>query len=1332
VAWCPRVAAQPAIPQSGDPRPVPEWLTDDVEHPDRAPSDTPAVAEPAVQPHGNATAALGRQPGDRTGYLEVTFKGSPNADGLAAHGAKVERTIGNLSLVSVPFDRADDVATVQGVLSVRTPADLRAGMFDTARPTVGQFAPRGEPFGSLHQDGLTGAGVKVGIIDYFDKSLFTNQTAWGDILAVDPSRTACFWLGAPCTFGTPGVTHGNNVLEIATDMAPGATYYLVEVGTITDYMMAIDWLVGKGVTIINHSLGGPFDGPGNGTGPSASVVDYAVSKGIAWLNAAGNGAADPQYQIYQGGYWRGTWSDPDNDRWLNFKGTDESLGTYCGALMGLRWSDWGSTRTDYDLYVTDLRYSNGVPINGTTKYIAGNAVQGAPTNAQPLEANDLRWLCNTDSADGPVYDGNGDGFVSLWVQRKSTSLSSGAIGDVIELMVNNGWFEYSNSPGSAAIPFGDSNNPGMLSVGAASFLSDGFSAQGPTNDGRIKPDIAAEACGNTTIEGNCNSDGDGFFGTSASAPYATGMMALQSAILGPTPVATLVRAFRNQHDYPDGATLPNNVVGWGEVDLRYGLTSPTAPEGAQFVPFTPTRIVDTRRTTNVGATEWYGPKPMAPDSAMRIWPNRAVGTYDAVAVVVNVTIVNAQRQGYVQLYPSLSGTPGTSSNVNSSRAGQVVANLAVVPVNPTGSFTLYNNAGGHVIVDILGKFVKTSNEGTRFDPLEQFRVYDTRNCGACGRLEAGVARDIKVLGTGDASDVNAWIPPTGVKAVVVTVTADSPASQQRGYISAVPVGTTFPVSTSTANFELGETVSGTAIVRIADGSDSIRLFSSLATHVQVDVIGYFGPHAPGGLYHPLTPTRFLDTRQPPGSPRPAASAVSTVDVAGVNGVPADAGAIVHNLTVTQSASTGQAKIGGGSTAPVGVYRSLAIGAANAPIANAGITQVVDGDVSITADVMTHRILDVSGWFTPADEPMPAGWLTTVLAPDGTPPLGYHRIVDLSDNGRYVAIETTSVNFLPPSDTQNKVYRWDRQTNTVVRVSVSDNEQLPNDWVDLMIGISADGSEVAFISNATNLVANDLNTHEDLFIRNVDAGTTTRYSLGDNGFSNVFGLNDSQFAASSDLDAFALSTTASLIPEDTDDFLPDVYVFDRSAGTVQLAVDLGTSSVDPLPVVMSRDGDTVLVLRSDSTLMWKRGSGVTTLPDSVRALNADGTIGVRARWYKPQGSNATVTDISTIDLTTGDETFLCTVPNSSRVFIDGEGDTILLDRACGASEGNLWLVENGTETPLIRSWNGATDGLAWWADISYDGSVVAFLSNQPDLLRGIAPMNPWMYVYDPTP
>ncbi|MDO9175183.1 MAG: S8 family serine peptidase, partial [Actinomycetota bacterium] len=380
--------------------------------------------------------------------------------------------------------------------------------------------------------GYRGQGIKVGIIDFFDPAVLATQITQGELASVPTANRRCFLNVGLCTFGSPGERHGNAIAEVIAEGAPDAQLYLAEVAGLNGYYAAIDWFAANGVKILNHSLIGSFDGPGDGTGPRAAIVDYAVSKDIAWFNSAGDAA--PQFPgKYEGGHWRGVWSDPTGNRWLNFSGTDETLGAYCGSLLGLRWSDWGAGRTDYELWIGDLNISSGYH---STAVLASDFNQ--TTGVVPLEANDFRWLCNTDATRGPVYDKNNDGFVHIKVKRSTRSTAASAVNDVLEIQVINGWFEHNTAYGSAAIPFADSRNPGAASVGFGTQSS----AQGPTTDGRIKPDLTAAACVPTSVYGGCAGTG-AYRATDISAAVASGTAAAVLSAYGTMAPWQLVQYF---------------------------------------------------------------------------------------------------------------------------------------------------------------------------------------------------------------------------------------------------------------------------------------------------------------------------------------------------------------------------------------------------------------------------------------------------------------------------------------------------------------------------------------------------------------------------------------------------------------------------------------------------------------------------------------------------------------------------------------------------------------------------------------------------------------------
>ena len=105
---------------------------------------------------------------------------------------------------------------------------------------------------------------------------------------------------------------------------------------------------------------------------------------------------------------------------------------------------------------------------------------------------------------------------------------------------------------------------------------------------------------------------------------------------------------------------------------------------------------------------------------------------------------------------------------------------------------------------------------------------------------------------------------------------------------------------------------------------------------------------------------------------------------------------------------------------------------------------------------------------------------------------------LSADGRFVVFHSNLPN-LVPDDTNNwnDVFLRDRVTRELTRVSVSSAGVEANNW-SAYPSISADGRHISFYSYASNLVAGDTNDMPDFFVRDRELGTTVRVSVGPNG------------------------------------------------------------------------------------------------------------------------------------------------------------------------------------------------------------------------------------------
>lgn len=151
---------------------------------------------------------------------------------------------------------------------------------------------------------------------------------------------------------------------------------------------------------------------------------------------------------------------------------------------------------------------------------------------------------------------------------------------------------------------------------------------------------------------------------------------------------------------------------------------------------------------------------------------------------------------------------------------------------------------------------------------------------------------------------------------------------------------------------------------------------------------------------------------------------------------------------------------------------------------------------------------------------------------------------VSGDGSLVAYSSQATN-LVPGDTNGTedVFVRDRDTDGVVLGSIAtDGTQAdqPSSFVEL----SGDGTSIAFVSRATNLVPVDTNNSEDIFVRHLVLGETRRASVGSAGQQPDF--RSYEAAISSDGDAVAFDSVArNLLPSDTN-FRRDVFVVDTSA------------------------------------------------------------------------------------------------------------------------------------------------------------------------------------------
>lgn len=199
---------------------------------------------------------------------------------------------------------------------------------------------------------------------------------------------------------------------------------------------------------------------------------------------------------------------------------------------------------------------------------------------------------------------------------------------------------------------------------------------------------------------------------------------------------------------------------------------------------------------------------------------------------------------------------------------------------------------------------------------------------------------------------------------------------------------------------------------------------------------------------------------------------------------------------------------------------------------------------------------------------------------------------VSADGRYVVFSSFAANAVPgDTNFSADAFVRDRQAQTTRRVSVGPGGQ-QGDLGSFGEGISDDGRFVLLTSSATNLVNGDTNDVTDVFVRDRQAGLTRRVSLNTSGGQ----ANGSSFSASISADGRYIaidSLATNLVPGDTNNRI-DVFVRDRLAGVTQrVSVSSRGAQVgrDSFAARISADGRHVVFASTASSLVPGDTNGV---------------------------------------------------------------------------------------------------------------------------------------------
>ena len=428
-----------------------------------------------------------------------------------------------------------------------------------------------------------------------------------------------------------------------------------------------------------------------------------------------------------------------------------------------------------------------------------------------------------------------------------------------------------------------------------------------------------------------------------------------------------------------GARVLTAVAVLGSIVVVTPPDRTTSAAGTGYVSLaSPMRLLDTRpgQPTADGQSAGTGLRPLGSTLELQVAGRVGIPAGTASAVL-NVTVTGPQGDGFITAYPCDGGRP-TASNLNYS-AGQTVPNLVITRLDANGRVCLFNGGATHLIVDVAGYFPDADSLSSLPSPA---RLLDTRTgqptvdglLSGIGPRLAGSALQVQVTGRAGI--------PTGTTSVVLNVTVAD--ATRAGYVTVYPCEAGRPTA-SNLNFTAGQTVPNSVIARLGvDGSICLYTFS--AAQLIVDVAGYFSD---ASVLVPLgAPARLLDSR--PGEStidgayrntgvRPSGGTIR-LPISGRAGVPANASAVILNVTATETQAEGLVTV-----YPTGEGRPTASNlnyAAGQTVPNAVTARLgAGGSICLFNLGATHLVVDIAGYIVgppppaagpdcPADPPPP--------------------------------------------------------------------------------------------------------------------------------------------------------------------------------------------------------------------------------------------------------------------------------------------------------------------------------------------------------------------------
>ena len=460
--------------------------------------------------------------------------GKIDRQGLREVQAEILAESRSLMRVSIPVVNLLKLSKVSGVRFVRTPMrPVRHAVVSEGVQTMKADV--------WHNQNIKGQGVSVAILDSGFQRLLAAQQR-GEL-------PAGLQIEYPGGYHTSSHEHGTGCAEIVHDVAPEARLYLYLYNDFLDFENSVDRAIHNDIDIISYS--GGFASWGDGQGQVCDIANRAYNNGILFVNSAGNSAKKTIH---------GYFTDSDGDGFHNFGDFNivnlENVNADDEISVYLLWDDFPFTTENYDL----LLYRSTGPSTTASHVTSDRTVE---RNTRPFAS--IEYSNYLSSA-----------RYHVGIKKSSTARSM-----QFKLVSDSHRFHSKYATPSSSL-ISPSDAEGVVAVGAVRSSryiygpQEDYSSQGPTIDGRIKPDIM----GPTGVKTHAYGSQD-FHGTSAAAPHVAGAAAL---ILSASPELTVseLRDKLFEATVDMGSPGKDNIYGHGRLDLSQIDITPSVFHAGDF------------------------------------------------------------------------------------------------------------------------------------------------------------------------------------------------------------------------------------------------------------------------------------------------------------------------------------------------------------------------------------------------------------------------------------------------------------------------------------------------------------------------------------------------------------------------------------------------------------------------------------------------------------------------------------------------------------------------------------------------------------------------------